>query len=84
MWSDNAPFRLTEATARLVRSALERLASCGRLAVTTDTGFSPDVPAFEHLAKPAETAHPVFADAVLLFALDYFLSLPPFIVQSGE
>ena len=58
--------RTTEATARHLRSALDRLAPGGRLVAITGASFAPDAPAWaETFGRLTETAHLAFTCAVL-------------------
>ena len=61
----NVDGRATEATARHLRSALARLAPCGRLVAITGAGFEPDAQAWtEIFGGLTESAHLVFTGAV--------------------
>jgi len=61
----NVDGRLSEATARHIRSALARLAPGGRLVAITGASFAPDAPAWsETFAKLTESAQLVFTGAV--------------------
>ena len=61
----NVDGRTTEATARHLRSALARLAPCGRLVAITGAGFAPDAQAWtETFGGLTESAHLVFTGAV--------------------
>ena len=61
----NVDVRTTEATARHLRSALDRLAPGGRLVAITGANFAPDAPAWaETFDRLTESAHLVFTGAV--------------------
>ena len=61
----NVDGRLSEATARHLRSALARLIPGGRLVAITGAGFAPDAPAWgATFAKLTDTAHLAFTGAV--------------------